>query len=86
MFIGREVRELAQLLKENSIVPMSDEEAIREAVQTIQSVEAERRKFPELYGGRASTVGSGFEWFLAVVVFVVMMVVFALGGKLFGAW
>ena len=57
MFIGREVRELAQLLKENSTVPMSDEEAIREAVRAIQSVEAERRKFPELYGGRASTGG-----------------------------
>ncbi len=86
MFIGREVRELAQLLKESSTVPMSDEEAIREAVRAIQQGEAERRKFPELYGGRASTGGSGIEWFLAVVVFVVMMVVFALGGKLFGAW
>lgn len=46
----------------------------------------------EFNGGRnlsyvaSSTSGSGVEWFLAVVLFVFMMVAFALGGKLFGAW
>jgi len=75
---------------------MSDEEAIREAVKAIEEGEVtdrEMRRIMNLQLGVLSTGGSGnggcgsaIEWFLAVIVFVVMMVAFALGGKLFGAW